>query len=271
MSYIFRDASLGFSHSLDKNPSAESFDLHVHDKYEILCFVSGNAKYLVEGHEYTLTPGCIMLMRPAETHRLALKGKSPYERYVLSFRAEDLRAIGEVEQLLRPFSERGLGEKNRYVAGELSGIDSLAFFKKMKEECEVLSPRTAIISNLACLLGALNCAFLKKDSGEGEKVHSDAGTQMLSYINRNLCGDVSLESVSRHVHMSPSQVNRIFKKMTGTSVYDYIISKRFVMVQELIAGGEGVMAASQRCGFSDYSSFYRLYKKRTGHAPSKPH
>ena len=210
-------------------------------------------------------PGCIMIMRPAETHKLVVKGKGDYERYVLNFRADALRELGFSEDLMTAFTQRELGEKNQYLPAEFMGFDTVGFFKQLKEECELFSGRQTMIANISFLLCALNSAFLKKSSDTN--IDGTVGKELISYVNENLTHDISLASVSEHVHMSPSQVNRIFRRLTGTSVYDYVLSKRLIMVREMIEAGEGAVSASQMCGFGDYSSFYRLYKKRTGKAP----
>jgi AraC-like DNA-binding protein len=41
------------------------------------------------------------------------------------------------------------------------------------------------------------------------------------------------------------------------------------MARELIREGVGTTEAAERCGFGDYSSFYRQYKKRMGVSPSQ--
>lgn len=269
MSYIYNKGSLTLSHALIADPKPSEYELHMHDFYEILCFVSGNARYIVEGHEYSLNSGCLMLMRPAELHKLMVLGKGTYERYVVTFRADDIRAMGLGDDFLKAFNDRSLGEKNKYSGNELFELNPISVFRKMCTECATLDPRQAILANLSSLLCSLNLAFLQKDSIGLDVAASDIGREMIAYINENLTDEISLASVSEHVHMSPSQVNRIFRQMTGTSVYDYILSKRLIMAQELIANGEGAVAASQSCGFADYSSFYRSYKKRIGHAPSK--
>ncbi len=268
MSTIYREGTALFSHTIDKEPVAEEYKLHVHDCYEILCLVSGNVHYIVEGREYSMYPGCLMLMRPAETHRLVVKGRGAYNRYLLHFRADDLASMGISQDMLTAFNDKALGEKNQYLNSEFSGLDTVSFFRQICEECKVLPPKQVVGANLGALLCAVNAAFLKKRNWEGVSETGDVGRELIGYINDNLVREISLESVSRHVHMSPSQVNRIFRGITGTSVYDYILSKRLVMAQEMIAAGEGAISASQKCGFHDYSAFYRAYKRRFSSAPS---
>lgn len=268
MSIIYRNNTFSFSYSKDEHPVAESFTYHVHDCYEILCLVSGNVRYVVEGREYSMYPGCVMLMRPAEIHRLVVVGKGEYNRYLIHFRGDDLSSMGISQDMLTAFNDRRLGEKNQYLNSDFLGIDTVSFFKQIREQCGVLPPSRVVTANIYALLCSINTAFLKKKNWDGGGDSDDVGRKLIDYINENLVGDISLDSVSRYVHMSPSQVNRIFKGVAGTSVYDYVLSKRLVMAQEMIAAGEGAVAASQKCGFHDYSAFYRAYKRRFSSAPS---
>ncbi len=268
MSIQYRGRGISLDYTKKSDPLADDFELHVHRQYEVLCFVSGNVSYLVEGREYELHSGCIMIMRPAELHKLVVKGKGEYERFVFHFDGEIVGKMGMTDSMLSAFNNRELGEKNRYLAGELGGFDTVGFFKQLFEECSADDPEQTILANLGCLLCAIRYAFLKNDSAD--TLPSDGfGRELIAYVNENLTEPISLRSVSEHTHMSPSQVNRIFKSLTGTSVYDYVLSKRLIMARELIAKGEGAVSASQKCGFGDYSSFYRLYKKRIGRAPTE--
>ena len=267
MGNIYHDKFVKLDHSMVTDPEASDFVLHVHDCYEILCYVSGNATYLVEGREYPMYPGCLMIMRPAETHKLIVRGKGDYDRYVLHFYADTLSELGMDDSLLTAFTERSLGEKNQYLSSEFGAIDPLDFFRQIETECKVLDPRQAMLSNFVALLCSVNAVFMSKEGGESVVEEDDIGKKLIWYVNENLTQEISLDSISEYIHMSPSQVNRVFRKLTGTSVYDYILSKRLIMAQKMISMGEGSISASQKCGFKDYSSFYRLYKKRMGGAP----
>jgi AraC-like DNA-binding protein len=138
----------------------------------------------------------------------------------------------------------------------------------MISECDTQNAKRNILSNFASLLVSINIAFDKKGQKSDARNQKSEADEIIDYINENLFTDISLSSISDTLHISPSQINRIFKKLTGTSVYSYIISKRLIVAQELIAKGENATTASQNCGFHDYSSFYRLYKKHFGTAPT---
>ena len=106
--------------SYTENPNLFKFNMHTHDTYEIYCFLSGNAKYFVEGNTYPLKPGDILVMKKAEAHSLLINSHNPYERIVVNFNSD---AIGEnVRTKLANFLDsRPLGVKNRYPASLFKG------------------------------------------------------------------------------------------------------------------------------------------------------
>ncbi|MBQ9783868.1 MAG: helix-turn-helix transcriptional regulator [Clostridia bacterium] len=255
------------THNVDDQPEEEQFHLHVHEDYELYCMVAGKVGYVVEGRVYDLRPGSLMLMRSAESHRLLVNKHERYERYVLNFRPELIEEQGGAGELLRAFTERGLGERNLYLPSEFSGIEPLGMFRQMCAGCTSLSRETTVRAFLTALLCAVNTVFLQH-AEEPMYGESDIGRELITYINENLLEELSLSTISAKIHLSPSQINRVFRGLTGTSVYQYILSKRLIVAQGMIAQGESAMSASQKCGFRDYSAFYRLYKKRMGSAPT---
>ena len=255
------------SHSIDATPCDSDFPAHIHDSYELLCFVKGEANYSVEGRIYELRPGAVMLMRSSETHRLIINKSAEYERYVLNFMPSLLSGFSR--DLLDPYRKRALGEKNMYLPNEFEHIQPIVYFEKMLYESNYLDAKDAVLSNLLSLLCEINVAFLKKD--ELVSTANQSEMDIIAFVNENLTKNISTKDIAEHVHLSPSQVSRIFKRATGTSIHDYILTKRLIMFNKKLSKGINAMQASKECGFGDYSSFYRLYMKRFGTPPSKKH
>lgn len=263
----YRGSGFILTHSVDDFPEDQSFPLHVHEDYELLCVAEGKVGYVVEGQVYDLRSGSLVLMRSAETHKLLVNRSERYERYTLNFRPELLAEHGFPAELLSAFTERGLGERNQYHPSEFFGIEPLGVFRQMCADCAAFGAEVAVPAHLVSLLCAINGAFLQKKESP-TAAEDDMGRRIIDYINEHLTEELSLSVISDQIHMSTSQINRVFRKLTGTSVYHYIVSKRLVVAQGMIAKGESATAAGQACGFRDYSSFYRLYKKRFGTAPT---
>ena len=93
--------------------------------------------------------------------------------------------------------------------------------------------------------------------------------EIIHYINENLAGDLSIEALSEQFYLSKYHMMRKFKEETGYSVHEYILEKRILAARELILSGVPASVASLECGFNDYSTFSRAYKKVLKQIPSK--
>lgn len=254
-----------FTHSRDKSPKNSDFPSHIHDTYEILCLVRGNVDYMVEGRLYKLTPGAIMIMRPSETHRLIVNKSTEYERYVINFSGSILSSSLLSSSILAPFKNRPLGEGNMYLASEMGAVSPILLLQKMEEECRLFNENDSFYANLYSLLSALNLSFGTREKTE----ENGGGNEIITYVNENLTNELSIEKIARETHVSPSQVWRVFKELTGKSPHSYIIAKRLILFNKMVKNGMGAIKACQACGFRDYSSFYRLYKKNFGKSPGE--
>ncbi len=259
----------GFSlaHMVTKAPKDDDFELHIHDGYELLCLVKGDASYIVEGHKYKLSSGSLMLMRSSETHKLVVEKSTEYERYVLNFSPSLVSKMGLSRELLSPFRDRKIGEKNLYLSSEFRHAEPLFYFKRAFIDATELPITDAIFTLFSSLLCEIKCAFDKKE--ERESASYSVGDEIIAYINENLKNDISIEKIAGALHISQAQVSRVFKKSLGTSVYEYVLTKRLIMFNKRVATAKNVQELARECGFHDYSSFYRLYKKRFGISPTE--
>ncbi len=265
------DDALFYNHSLDDTPTQDSFVTHAHDLYEILFFVSGHGVYLVESAAYPLTPGCILVMRPGEVHKLHITPDAPYERVVVHFRERALMEHTDAYRLLlAAFSERPLGESNRYSSEE---IDS-DFVRKCLERIEDTdSPElTRLVASamLPAILSELYRGYRRRQRQPQPdiRIPQTRIRDILQYVNGHLCEELTLDDLCRRFYISKTQLGRLFRAATGSTAWDYILVKRLILARQLILSGVPITEASVRSGFRDYSAFYRAYKKRYASSPA---
>ena len=84
---------------------------------------------------------------------------------------------------------------------------------------------------------------------------------ILRYINENPDGELSIESIAEHFYISKYYMMRLFKQETGYTLGQYISQKRLLLAKELILSGVPGIQACFDCGFKDYSTFSRAYRK----------
>lgn len=244
-------------HNYTEQPDSELFTMHTHDRYEIFCFLKGEARYYVEGTVYNLRPGDILIMKKAEAHTLLLKSDAPYERIVVYFTADAL--LGDFQSSMLSFlDERPLGADNRYRAS----ASWQTYLKEIVENPD----REVKRLYLTVLLTELQAA---KPQTKEEREHKDNLGALITYLNENLDGELSLDSLCRRFYISRSHLTERFKRLTGTTVSEYIRTKRLVMAKMLLQEGVKPTSAAIQCGFREYSSFFYAYKKKYGVSPKE--
>ena len=262
----YKDKDFSLSHSLDTAPDPAQFRMHTHTTTEIYCFVKGQGIFHIEGNSYPLESGDLLIMKPSESHYIALDCSQPYERIVLNFNTEYLQQIDPEGQLLTPILNRKSGKHNLYKGYEFRAGNCFHYFESM--ESPIGNQRINILSALFPLLNELYGIYSSRTEDPEEGV-DPLPHRIIRYINKNLSSPIRLETICQKFYISKSQLCRMFKSTTGTTVWQYITIKRLVKAQQLLHAGESATHIYAQCGFSDYSSFYRAYNKHYGYPPSK--
>lgn len=273
--------SILMAHTSDENPDPNHYILHAHDVCELYYFICGNGYYTVEGTNYPLFPGAMLLMREAEAHTLHIEANSRYERITVNFPYECADPDGSWDELHALIYDRKLGEGNMISSGEsMEHMNTL--FSRF---CEASKREGAGPDNeVRRLFGAImtEALYLRRSDVKGERAEAIAGaaierqdsadaeivTDIIRYINLHLFEIENLAQIEERLYFSRSYINRVFKAATGSSVWNYVLFKRLVAAQKMLKSGVPASVAASRCGFKDYSSFYKQYKSRIGVAPT---
>lgn len=260
-------------YAVNNTPSNHDFCMHVHDQYEIFLFVTGDAQYLVEGTTYQLRPFDVMIMRPSESHSTQILHPTRYERYVINFYPDLIKAVDSQQHLLNIFSDHPLGKNNQISTDEFSKKKIYQLFQSIVL-CDGNDYHQKLKMNIHffMLLDLLYDLYYNQKSSDFQTIAAQPATlseQILSYVNSHLFDDISVPKLAKYFYISPSHFSRIFKQATGAAPWEYILLKRLTAAKEKINAGMSITQAATECGFSDYSSFYRAYVKIYGCSPRK--
>ena len=250
----------------------EEMEHHYHEFDKIVVFLSGRADYIIEGRSYLLEPWDVLLVSHHLIHKPVIDPNDPYERVVLyldpaflrssSTAGEDLTSCFRLARerqfaLMRPDPEQRarlqqlLGALEEALADRSFGSDLLC--------------RTCFLQ----LMIHLNRAMVR------DRTHRDESTSQydpkvirtLSYINEHLGEELSVDTLARHAYTSKYHFMRRFKQLTGCSVHRYITQKRLLAAADLLRSGVSAQSACARCGFQDYSTFQRAFRRQFGTTP----
>ncbi len=262
----YYDDQIKYVYTYSSTPNNDVFRLHTHTDYEIYIFLSGRGKYTVEGTEYNLRPGYTLIFRSGEAHVAQIDGDTEYERIAINFGTNFLNAIDPNNKLLLPFLERPLGRINCY--NNLSSIKRIIELSQTEFESEY-HKRMFLYNAIYGILLEIYLNFGEHKENITAQGELKSIAQMIEYVNVNLFDSISLDVIANKFFISKSQLNRYFKKYTGSTAWGYITAKRLLNARKLILDGTSAKTAALSSGFEDYSSFFRAYKKRFGISPSE--
>lgn len=78
-----------------------------------------------------------------------------------------------------------------------------------------------------------------------------------------------MQDIADALNVSRYYLSHAFKKSTGYGLWNYVISKRLVYSQKLLAEGASVTEACYESGFKDYAHFIKSFTKTFGCSPKQ--
>ena len=247
----------------------ESVDWHYHTFHKIIEFLGGESGYGVEGKQYLLQPGDLVLVPQGCIHRPEAEPNAPYERRILYLSPEFLRRAGGSCDLAACFDRAR--EEFRFVVHPTDGTGNAQLAALEHAEREEAFGRELLAQSLLFqFLIGLNRAMADdllqyaKPAAYDQKIES-----ILRYLSAHLTEPVSIDDLAEHFYISKYHMMRQFRAQTGYTIHGYLTGKRLMRARAMIAAGTPVLQASEESGFGDYSAFLRAYRKQFGAAPNQ--
>jgi len=130
--YSYED-QFDISHSATPEAPAE-YPIHIHDRYEIYYFLSGDVTYFIEGQGYSLNKHDLLVINTGELHRPIFNSSSRYERITVHFRPEYISSFQQKDyNLLYCFERRKLGHHNRIDGSDIIDNHIDRYFENIKK------------------------------------------------------------------------------------------------------------------------------------------
>lgn len=258
--YRATNLNLHLARCTTASPLPGCFDKHSHSTYEILFFLNGDATEVIEDRRYKLKKLDLVLIRPNHYHYLQIDSSSEYERYIINFNPNTI----DLNNILHIPAETEVWScKHRPIILELFKRIDYYYHNLSTEGFHDLLPIL-----LKELVYNLSINTTTTDPSQRQIVHPIVSSA-LKEINENLFTLTSIREIAQKLYVTESYLYRIFKQELKTTPYQYITEKRLSTANSLITQGQAPTHVYRECGFQDYTTFYRAYIKRFGHAPSK--
>lgn len=245
-----------------------NFNSHMHNCYEFVHILQGNFLYTIEGTDYKLSDGDLIMTKPKELHSFRFPVECEYKREFLHIYPGFLKDFPEI---LNSLNERELGHFNHIPAELVNKYGIADIFDGIKEHCETPIPETdfMVLTYTLQLITKINQIIRMETPLPIPVETKKKSNDIYDYIDYHYKENITLTDIAEANFMSTAYASRIFKKETGMTIKSYLNLRRITNAKNLIMEGKKATSIYSDCGFYDYSTFYRAFIKFVGMTPDE--
>ena len=251
----------------------KNVQIHSHNYYELYFFIKGNVLIDISGNTLPLKSGDVVIIPPKTKHRLTVQSQTmPYQRFILWISEEFYNQLLTIS----PDFDY-LFHKPEHTQNYIYHFDIISFNTIQVKIIELLEEMHAfrfgndalISSCINSLIMTISRMIYESENQVITKENPSLYQNILKYIETHINEDISLDSIANSFYVSKYHIAHTFKNQMGLSIHQYALKKRLSLCKAAIASGSNISTAFLECGFRDYSSFYRAFKKEFGISPKE--
>jgi AraC-like DNA-binding protein len=196
-----------------------------------------------------------------------------YERYMIYLKPEYAYMPSTRTDLLECFLNRPINFNHFIQLNEKQTKKLRALFNRMLRYNETTDYGADIYkkTTLVEILVLVN-SYYRTSSMVDPENQDDSYNKIkpiIQHIQENFSKDLSLNQIADKFFISKFYLCRLFKKSTGSTISEYIITCRIMKARELLKSGKPVKTVSKMVGFKSISHFIRTFKSSTGFSPGQ--
>lgn len=236
--------------------AGKSCTSNLHKNIEILHFTKGCGSVLCGENSYDVVPGDVVVVNSYLAHRVDAKETIVYDCLIVY---DDFCEENGIDTSLTQFDAKITDPK--VFAACQNVLDQFTDHSSLWQ--------ARVRSSMLQLLILLCREYSHPRSApitEDQAFQSVIGA--ITYMKDNLRQKLTVEEIAQHAGFSKFYFLRLFKRVTGCTVVQYINLLRCETAKELLRDRSySVKEAALACGFDNLSYFSSVFKKHTGHLP----
>lgn len=254
----------------------EALKLHFHDYYQVYFILAGQLIHHTEHGSAPLSYGEVFIIPPDMPHYIEAE-EHTVDFYAMSFMPSFFpesksgnKLIADFLYFLNTAAKEAIQPKFSLLHEDIIFAETI--FNRIMDEFQ--SDRTAknemIFEYVSILLTMFaRIYFEQKTPALRSELNKETVIHCIAYIQNHFDEDITLDEITKHSAMSKTRFCSLFNSITGTSFKNYLNMYRIKKAGELILTGEKLSTVSTLCGYNDFSTFYRNFKKYMSVSPAE--
>ena len=242
---------------------------HHHTECELSVFLRGRGVYAVQERQYSFEAGSVFLFGSDEAHCIT-EIHEDFDLLNVHFEPRLLWGHSATSELLCLFAARSRRFTNHIAVGDRVLIDNVLAIEReltQRQVCCAVQARYLLFSALTHIIRSYDYVTSEKSVSAPSSVTGNI-KRAIRYIDENLETRLTLQDIAAVACLTPTYFSSVFKKLNGTSPWEYITIKRVERAVELLKTTELTkLEIAERCGFSGSSNFYKAFAHVTGKKP----
>ena len=246
-----------------------AYRAHHHTECELSVFLRGRGVYAMEGQTYPFEAGAVFLFGSDEAHCIT-EIHEEFDLLNIQFEPRLLWGHSATAELLCLFAARSRHFTNRIAVGDRVLIDTMLSLERELSErqiCCAVQARYLLFSTMTHIIRAYDYVNPEKAVSAPSSVTANV-KRAIRYIDEHLETRLTLQDIAAVACLTPTYFSSVFKKLNGTSPWEYITIKRVERAVDLLKNTDLTkLEIAERCGFSSSSNFYKSFAHVTGKRP----
>ncbi|GMO55684.1 MAG: AraC family transcriptional regulator [Treponemataceae bacterium] len=227
-------------------------------EFQLVFIGEGEGIFQTDGNTYDVSSGTLMLILPGVPHFYKPLYESGWHEYWVGFCGRYFDALMEQGFLTKSHVVFDVGSKE-YVMGT---------FNRIFEELSMQRPlyQLKVCSGVFSLIAEVLASSRRR---EQPNFYESVVEKAKYLMESNIYGTINVSDIAQKIGMSASRLSDIFKTYTSMTPYHYYIQIKIRKAQTMLEEEDiSVKETAFRLGFDDQYYFSRLFKSKTGVAPS---
>lgn len=256
-----------------KNHAQRTNPPHCHDHAEIVCVLSGNEQYYLDGEIYDVHTGDMIIINPGVMHSSIVPDESsPALVFFTGFHNFHFRDMPP-NTIQMPDHQYVLHTNSQVGQDAINLCFSMVAERYSDQAGQYFMQKSYLIQLLMLVIRQIMAPpSHNSETYRFESYHKTyVVNEIRNYLNNHYTEKISLDLIAKNMYLSSAYISKMFKEETGETPINYLIKLRLekARLQLEIDSAASVKSISNSVGYEDVYYFSKLFKKYYGMSPLK--